>query len=73
MGLKDGSPIGKNEFEKTNWLPVSNGADQCLAVLQNAFSPKYMDNIWNDLNQDIKAFPSANSFKAALRRRFFKS
>ena len=29
--------------------------------------------IWNDLNQDIKASPSANSFKYALRKRFFKS
>ena len=114
LGLKDWSPIRKNEFEKTNKLPVSNGADQCLAVLQNALSPKYMDNmyslpisenirtprstdsfivlflykrnlklrklisyldskIWNDLNQDIKASPSANGFKDALRRRFFKS
>ena len=29
--------------------------------------------IWNDLNQDIKACPSANSFKHALKRHFFKS
>ena len=29
--------------------------------------------IWNDLNQDIKASPSANSIKHALKRRFFKS
>ena len=29
--------------------------------------------IWNDLNQDIKAYPSANGFKHALKRRFFKS
>ena len=28
--------------------------------------------IWNDLNQDIKASPSANSFKHALKRRSFK-
>ena len=29
--------------------------------------------IWNDLNQDIKASPSANNFKHTLNRRFFKS
>ena len=29
--------------------------------------------IWNDLNQDIKASSSVNSFKHALKRRFFKS
>ena len=29
--------------------------------------------IWNDLNQDIKASSNANSFKHALKRRFFKS
>ena len=28
--------------------------------------------IWNDLNQDIKASPSANSFKHALKKCFFK-
>ena len=116
LGLKERSHIGKNEFEKINWLPVSNRVDQCLAVtaynFKNALSPKYMDDIyslrispnirtcrstdsfvvpfykkeiarksisylgskiWNDLNQDIKASPSANSFKHALKRRFFKS
>ena len=29
--------------------------------------------IWNDLNQDLKASASANSFKHALKKRFFKS
>ena len=29
--------------------------------------------IGNDVNQDIKVSPSANSFKHALKRRFFKS
>ena len=29
--------------------------------------------IWNDLNQDIKSSPSANSFKHAIMRHFFKS
>ena len=47
LGLKDRSHIGKNEFEKINWLPVSNRVDQCLAVtaynFKNALSPKYMD------------------------------
>ena len=116
LGLLDRNHIGKNEFEKINWLPVSNRVDQCLAVsaynFKNALSLKYMGDIyslqispnirtrrsaesfvvpfyikeiarksisylgskfWNDLNQDIKASPSANSFKHALKRRFFKS
>ena len=29
--------------------------------------------IWNDLNQDIKASPSANSFKHAIKGLFFES
>ena len=29
--------------------------------------------IWNDLNQDLKESPSANSFKYTLKRRFLKS
>ena len=32
LDLKDRSHIRKNEFEKINWLPISNRADQCLAV-----------------------------------------
>ena len=114
LGLKDTSHIGKNEFEKRNWLPVSNRVDHCLAVsaynFKNTLSPKYMgdiyslrispnirtrkstdsflvpfyqkeiarksisslgSNIWHDLNQDMKASPSVNSFKHALKRRFF--
>ena len=116
LWLKDNSHIGINEFEKINWLPVSNSVGQCLAItaynFKNALSPKYMGDIyslrispnirnrrstdsfvvpfckkeiarksisylgskiWNDLNQDIKALPSANSFKYALKGRFFKS
>ena len=116
LGQKDRSHIGKNEFEKIYWLPVSNTVDQCLAVarcnFKNTHSPKCMGDIyslrispnirtrrstnsfvvpfykneiarksvfylgskiWSDLNQDINASPSANSFKDALKRRFFKS
>ena len=37
-------------------------------------SISYLESkIWNDLNQDIKASPSAKSFKHASKRRFFKS
>ena len=35
--------------------------------------PYLGSKIRNDLNQDIKASPSANSFKHALKRRLFKS
>ena len=117
LGLKDRRHTGKNEFEKINWIAVSNRVDQCLAVTANNFknslSPKYVGNIyslrispnirtrrstdsfvvtffikkeiarksisylgyeiWNELNQDLKASSSANSFKRALKRRFFKS
>ena len=115
LGLEDRSHIGKNEFEKLNWLPVSNRVEQCLAVtaynFKNALAPEYVgyiyslrispnirkrrstnsfavpfykreiarksisyfgSKVWNDLNQDIKASPSVNSFKYALKRRFFK-
>ena len=116
LALNDRSHIGKNKFEKMNWLPVSNRVEQCLNVtaynFKNALSPKYMGDIyslqispiirtrtstnsfvvrfykteiarksifysgskiWNDLYQDIKAFPSVKNFKHALKRRFFKS
>ena len=116
LALNDTSHIGKNEFEKMNWLPVSNRVEQCLAVtaynFKNPLSPKYMGDIyslqispiirtrtstnsfvvrfykteiarksifysgskiWNDLYQDIKAFPSVKNFKHALKRRFSKS
>ena len=116
LELKDGSHIRKNEFEKINWLPVSNSIGQCLAVteyncrmifLQNIMvistpygflqtwqhvgqlavllylvikkkiarkSISYLGSkIWNDLNQDIKASPIANSFKHALKGHFLKS
>ena len=116
LGPKDRSHIGKNEFDKINWLPVSKRVDQCLPVtaynFKNALPSKYMGDIYslrispnittrrstdsfvvpfhkkeiarksisylgskikNHLNQDIKASPSANSFKYALKRRSFKS
>ena len=51
LGLNDRSRIGKNEFGKINWLPVSNGVDQCSAVtaynFKNALSPKYMGDIYS--------------------------
>ena len=113
LGLKGRSHIGKNEFEKIDWLRVSNRVDQWLAVTAYNFkNVQYMDDIyplrispnirtrrstdsfvvpfykkeiarksisylgskiWNDLNQDVKASPSVNSFKHALKRHFFKS
>ena len=115
LGLNDRSHIGKAEFEKINWLPVSNRVNQCLAVtaynFRNNNSPKYMNDIysmktfpafntrrsaeslvepyykkeisrksisylgsriWNNLNKDLKASPSTNSFKHALKKDFFK-
>ena len=115
LGPTDRSNTGKKEFEKINWLPVSNRVCQCLAVtpynFKNAVSPKYIGDIYslrispnirkrkstdsfivpfyikeitgksisylrskicNELNQDIKASPSANSFKHPLKKRFFK-
>ena len=57
LGLKDMSHIGKNEFEKINWLPVSNRVDQCLAVtaynFKNALSPEYMGDIYS-----LRIFPN---------------
>ena len=51
LGLKDRSYIGKIEFEKINWLPVSNRVDQCLAVtaynFKNALSPKCIADIYS--------------------------
>ena len=116
LGLKDGSHIRKNEFEKINWLPVSNRVGQCLAVTEYDCRMIFLQNIrvistpygflqtrehvgqlavllylvikkeiarksisylgskiWNDLNQDIKASPIANSFKHALKGHFLKS
>ena len=46
MGLK-----GKNEFEKLNWIAVSDMVDQCLAItaynFKHALSPKYMGDIYS--------------------------
>ena len=51
LGLEDRTHIGKKEFEKINWLPVSNRVNQCLAVtaynFKNNFSPKYMNDIFS--------------------------
>ena len=51
LGQKDRSHIGKSQFEKINWLPVSNRVGKCLAVtaynFKNALSPKYMGDIYS--------------------------
>ena len=67
LGLKDRSHIEKNEFEKINWLPVSNRVDQCLAVTEynfkNALSPKYMGDIYSlRISPNIRTFRSTGSF-----------
>ena len=46
LGLKDSSHIGKNEFEKINWLPVSNRVGQSLAVLHTILRMLFRQNIW---------------------------
>ena len=65
--LKDRSHIGKNEFEITNWLPVLNRVDQCLAVvaysLKNVFSPKNVSDISSlRISTNIRTRSSTNSF-----------
>ena len=65
LRLKDRSHIKKNEFKKINRLPVSNRID-CLAVtaynFNNAFSPKYMDNIYSlQILPNIRARRSTDS------------
>ena len=67
LGLKDRSHIGKNEFEKINWLPVLNRVDQCLAVtaynFNNAISPKYMGGIYSmRISPNIRTRRSTGSF-----------
>ena len=67
MGLKDKSHNAKNEFEKINWLPVSNRVDQCLAVgaynFKNARSPKYMGDIYSlRISPNIRTRRSTDSF-----------
>ena len=67
LGLLDRNCIGKNEFEKINWLPVSNRVDQCLAVtaynFKNALSPKYMGDIYSlQISPNIRTRRSADSF-----------
>ena len=51
LGLGNRTHIGKSEFEKINWLPVSNRVDQCLAVtaynFRNKLSPIYMQDIYS--------------------------
>ena len=63
LGLKDWSHIGKNEFEKKNWLPVPNEVDQCLAVFKNALSPKYIDDMYSvPISRNIRTSRSTDSF-----------
>ena len=61
------SNIGKNEFEKMNWLPSSNWVDQCLAVtaynFKNVLSPKHMDDIFIlRVSPNIRTRRSTGSF-----------
>ena len=60
LGLEDRTHIGKEEFEKINWLPVSNRVNQCLAVtaynFRNSHSPKYMNDIYS-----LKTFPTVRT------------
>ena len=65
--LKDRSHIRKNEFEKINWLPVSNRFHQWLAVtaynFKNALSPKYMGDIYSlQISPNIRTRSSNDSF-----------
>ena len=57
LQLKHRSHIGKNEFKKINWLPISNRVDQYLVVtaynFKNALSPKYMGDIY-----PLRIFPN---------------
>ena len=67
LGLKDRSHIEKNEFEKINWLQVSNRVDQCLAVtafnFKNDLYPKYMGDIYSlRISPNIRTLGSADSF-----------
>ena len=59
LGLKDNSDIRKNEFEKINWLLVSNRVDPRLAItaynFKNDLSPKYMGDIYSlGIKQTLK-------------------
>ena len=68
----------KNEFEKIDWLIVSNRVDQCLAVtaynFKNALSSKCMSDIYSlRISPNITTSPSANSFKCALKMHFYES
>ena len=51
LGLEDRSHIGTTEFEKINWLPVSDRVNQCLAVFaynfKNELSPNYMNEVFS--------------------------
>ena len=67
LGLKDRSHIGKNEFKKINWLPVSNRIGQCLAVtaykFKNSFSTKYLGGIYSlRISPNITRHRSTGSF-----------
>ena len=62
------SHIGLNHFEKINWLPVKNRADQCIVVMaynfKNSHSPVYMLSDIYTLNSSlfVKTRRSVDSF-----------
>ena len=67
LGLKGESHIGKNKFEKIDWLPVLNKVDQYLAVtaynFKNALSPKYMGDIYSlRISPNIRTRRSTENF-----------
>ena len=64
----------KNEFEKINWLLVSNRVDQCLVVtaynFKNTLSPKCMSDIYSlRISPNITTRRSTESFVV----RFYKT
>ena len=74
LGLKDRSHIEKNNYEKINWLPVSNRVDQPLAVTANNFkndlSTKYMDEIYTLwISQNIRTRRSTDSLVVPFYKR----
>ena len=72
--LKDRSLIMKNEFEKIDWLIVSNRVDQCLAVtaynFKNALSSKCMSDIYSlRISPNITTRRSTESFVVPFYKR----
>ena len=68
LGTERRSHIGLNHFEKINWLPVKNRADQCIEVraynFKNNLSPVYMLSDIYTLNSSlvVKTRRSVDSF-----------